>query len=102
MEIIVFRGRRISHESSRRWRRSDQREEAHEHASPAFRVLPGGRTAQWRRLADLFTEDGVYHDLFYGEFAGRPRIAELIDDWFYRTADDFRWDMHSPVNDGEM
>jgi len=53
-------------------------------------------------FADLFTEDGVYHDLFYGEFAGRPRIAELIDDWFYRTADDFRWDMHSPVSDGEM
>jgi ketosteroid isomerase-like protein len=52
-------------------------------------------------LAALFTEDGVYHDAFYGAFAGRARIAELIDDWFYRTAKDFRWDMHAPVSDGK-
>src|SRR4249920_3993285 len=51
-------------------------------------------------LASLFTEDGVYHDVFYGAFAGRAKIAELIDDWFYRTATDFRWDMHAPVSDG--
>lgn len=51
-------------------------------------------------LANLFTEDGVYHDVFYGPFAGRAKIAELIDDWFYRTAADFRWDMHDPVSDG--
>jgi ketosteroid isomerase-like protein len=54
-----------------------------------------------RAFADLFTEDGVYHDVFYGAFEGRGKIAELIDDWFYRTASDFRWDMHSPVSDGE-
>jgi ketosteroid isomerase-like protein len=52
-------------------------------------------------FADLFTEDGVYHDVFYGAFAGRAKIAGMIDDWFYRTANDFRWDMHSPVSDGE-
>jgi ketosteroid isomerase-like protein len=52
-------------------------------------------------FADLFTEDGVYHDVFYGAFAGRAKIAEMIDDWFYRTATDFRWDMHTPVSDGE-
>jgi ketosteroid isomerase-like protein len=51
-------------------------------------------------FAALFTEDGVYHDVFYGAFAGRARIAEMIDDWFYRTADDFRWDMHDPVSEG--
>ena len=51
-------------------------------------------------LAALFAEDGVYHDLFYGAFEGRARIAELIDDWFHRTADEFRWDMHDPVFDG--
>jgi ketosteroid isomerase-like protein len=54
-----------------------------------------------KALADLFTEDGVYHDAFYGAFSGRAKIAELIDDWFYRTATDFRWDMHAPVSDGE-
>jgi ketosteroid isomerase-like protein len=52
-------------------------------------------------FADLFTEDGVYHDVFYSAFAGRAKMAEMIDDWFYRTATDFRWDMHSPVSDGE-
>ena len=54
-----------------------------------------------KRFADLFCENGVYHDVFYGEFAGRAKIAEMIDDWFYRTATDFRWDMYTPVSDGE-
>ena len=53
-----------------------------------------------RRFAALFCEDGVYHDVFYGAFAGRRKIAEMIDDWFFRTAADFRWDMHDPVSDG--
>jgi ketosteroid isomerase-like protein len=52
-------------------------------------------------FAELFTEDGVYHDVFYGPFAGRAKIAEMIDDWFYHTAEDFRWDMHDPVSDGK-
>ena len=52
-------------------------------------------------FAALFTEDGVYHDVFYGAFEGRKKVAEMIDDWFYRTAEDFRWDMHDPVSDGK-
>jgi ketosteroid isomerase-like protein len=51
-------------------------------------------------FARLFTEDAVYHDVFYGAFEGRAQIAALIDDWFYRTADAFRWDMHDPVSNG--
>src|SRR6201986_4185318 len=54
-----------------------------------------------KAFAALFTEDGVYHDVFYGAFKGREKIAEMIDDWFYRTANDFRWDMHAPVSDGK-
>ena len=53
-----------------------------------------------KAFADLFTEDGVYHDVFYGAFEGREKIAAMVDDWFYRTATDFRWDMHDPVSDG--
>jgi ketosteroid isomerase-like protein len=53
-----------------------------------------------KAFSELFTEDGVYHDVFYGAFKGRTKIAEMIDDWFYRTATDFRWDMHAPVSDG--
>jgi ketosteroid isomerase-like protein len=54
-----------------------------------------------KAFADLFAEDGVYHDVFYGAFAGRAKIAEMIDDVFYRSATDFRWDMHAPLSDGE-
>ena len=54
-----------------------------------------------KAFADLFTEDGVYHDVFYGAFEGREKIAAMVDDWFYRTATDFRWDMHDPVSDGK-
>jgi len=53
-----------------------------------------------KAFAALFTEEGVYHDVFYGAFKGRTKIAELVDDWFYRTADNFRWVMHDPVSDG--
>ncbi|MCF2521233.1 nuclear transport factor 2 family protein [Bradyrhizobium sp. G127] len=53
-----------------------------------------------KAFAALFAEDGVYHDVFYGAFTGRAKIAVMIDDWFYGTATDFRWDMHDPVSDG--
>jgi SnoaL-like domain len=26
----------------------------------------------------------------------------MVNDWFHRTARDFRWDMHRPVSNGEM
>lgn len=54
-----------------------------------------------KAFAALFTEDGVYHDVFYGAFAGREKVAQMIDDWFYRAAKDFRWVMHDPVSDGK-
>jgi ketosteroid isomerase-like protein len=53
-----------------------------------------------RRFANLFRPDGVYHDVFYGAFIGRQKIAEMVDEWFYKSATDFRWDMHDPVSDG--
>lgn len=59
-------------------------------------------TRDGKRFASLFTEDGVYHDVFYGAFAGRAKIADMIDHHFYETAEDFRWDMHDPVNNGSM
>ena len=52
-------------------------------------------------VAACFTEGGVYHDVFYGSFEGRGRIAEMINDNFHRDACNFRWDMHDPVSDGE-
>ncbi|WP_341898317.1 nuclear transport factor 2 family protein, partial [Ferrovibrio terrae] len=48
------------------------------------------QTRDGKGFAALFTEDAVYHDVFYGAFHGRQKIAELVDDWFYRTAEEFR------------
>lgn len=53
-----------------------------------------------KAFARLFTEDGVYHDVFYGDFKGPERIAEMID-LFHSTAREFRWDMHRPLSDGK-
>ncbi|MEK9969792.1 MAG: nuclear transport factor 2 family protein, partial [Ferrovibrio sp.] len=53
-----------------------------------------------KAFAALFTEDAVSHDVFYGAFHGRQKIAELVEDWFYRTAEDFRWHLHDPVSNG--
>ena len=54
------------------------------------------------RLAALFTEDGVYHDVFYGAFAGRAAIADMLENHFHRDAMNFRWDFHDPVGNGEI
>lgn len=53
-----------------------------------------------KAFAALFTEHGVYHDVFYGAFMGRAKIAAMVDDVFHRTARDFRWQMFRPVSDG--
>ena len=47
-------------------------------------------------VAACFTPDGVYHDVFYGEFQG-AEIATMIEDRFHRDAKDFIWDVHDPV-----
>ena len=54
------------------------------------------------RLAALFTEDGVYHDVFYGSFVGRAAIADMLENRFHRDAENFRWDMHDPVRVGDV
>lgn len=54
------------------------------------------------RFAGLFTEDGVYHDVFYGEFSGRTAIRDMLENYFHRDAENFRWDMHDPVQQGEV
>jgi len=52
--------------------------------------------------AALFTEDGVYHDVFYGTFTGRDGIRRMIEDYFHRDAENFLWDFHDPVCQGDI
>ena len=53
-------------------------------------------------FAALFREDGSYDDVFYGEFRGRRRIAEMLCEHFHGHARDFRWEMHDPACDGRV
>ncbi len=55
-----------------------------------------------KALAALFTEDGIYHDTFYGEFQGREAIADMLENHFWRDAKAFRWDMKEPLFQGDL
>jgi len=55
-----------------------------------------------KRLAALFTADGVYHDTFYGEFKGAEAIREMLEGKFYRDAERFYWDFYEPVSDAKL
>ena len=52
--------------------------------------------------ASLFTEEGVYHDAFYGSFQGREKISELFEQYFHRDGENYIWDFHDPVSDGAI
>lgn len=49
-----------------------------------------------------FSEDGIYRDVFYGDFAGRAEIARMLEQVFHRDGEAFRWDMPEPVSDGRL
>ena len=53
-------------------------------------------------LAACFTEDGIYHDTFYGEFQGREAIADMLENRFWRDADGFRWRFEDVCEAGEL
>lgn len=74
-------------------------------ASRAFAALLGRMTAaavagDGRAVRACFTPDGVYHDCFYGSFAGDD-IVGLIENYFHRDATGFIWDLHDPVATAE-
>lgn len=52
--------------------------------------------------AACFTPGGVYHDGFYGEFAGREAIARMVTDFFHRDARDFEWELLESLSDGRI
>ncbi|MDP6707205.1 MAG: nuclear transport factor 2 family protein [Alphaproteobacteria bacterium] len=53
-----------------------------------------------KALGEVFTEDGQYHDTFYGTFQGRAAIADLLEYYIWRDAGAFKWEMLDPVDDG--
>lgn len=73
----------------------------------AFEALLGRMTAaicagDAEGAAACFVPQGVYHDGFYGEFRGRPEIARMVREFFYRDARDFTWRIDDVVCDGRV
>jgi SnoaL-like domain len=52
-----------------------------------------------RRLAMLFTEDGVYEDGFFGAHSGRSAISAMMQR-FHDTGSSYLWEFVDPVSDG--
>lgn len=52
------------------------------------------------KFTELFTEGGVYHDVFYGAFQGHERLREF-NSLVFGTGKDYRWNMFDPVSDGK-
>jgi hypothetical protein len=50
-------------------------------------------------LAQLFTEDGVYEDGFFGSHTGRPVIAAMLQR-FHDTGGRYLWEFVDPVSSG--
>ncbi|MEM7018388.1 MAG: nuclear transport factor 2 family protein, partial [Pseudomonadota bacterium] len=50
-------------------------------------------TADFEGFGALFTEDGVYHDEFYGAFEGRDAVVDMLRNHFYGSAKNFKWVM---------
>ena len=55
-----------------------------------------------KKLAELFTEGGVYNDCFYGAFHGRDAIARMLEMHFWGHAEEFRWQMFEPIANSGM
>lgn len=75
--------------------------------SKRFEALLGAMTraicaGDGKAAADCFTPAGVYHDGFYGEFAGREAIARMVTDYFHRDARDFKWRLLDALSDGRI
>ena len=63
------------------------------------RLTKSVETGDGTSLAALFTPGGSYVDTFYGLFQGRDAIADMLENRFWRDAEDFLWDMFEPVFD---
>ncbi len=76
-----------------KWSR-DELEAAHEHYKAT--AAEAGRTGDWRKWADLFTEDATYVEHMYGSFHGREEIfgwiSKTMSEWPYSEMTQFPHD----------
>ena len=76
-------------------------------ASSQFRALIERMTQAICRgdgaaAAACFTQDGIYHDGFYGEFRGREAIRDMVENRFHANARDFSWTLADALGDGSL
>ena len=48
-------------------------------------------------LANLFADEGVYHDYIYGSFKGKKNIKSMLNNYFHRDAKNFFWEMNDHI-----
>ena len=48
-------------------------------------------------IANLFADQGIYHDYIYGSFKGRKNIKLMLNNYFHRDAKNFYWEMSDHV-----
>ena len=48
-------------------------------------------------FANLFAEDGIYHDYIYGSFKGKKNIKFMLNNLFHRDAKNFYWEMSDHI-----
>ena len=48
-------------------------------------------------LANLFADDGIYHDYIYGSFKGKKNIKLMLNNCFHRDAKNFFWKMSDHI-----
>jgi limonene-1,2-epoxide hydrolase len=53
--------------------------------------------ADYDSFGKLFTDDGVYHDGFYGAFEGREAVVGMLKEHFHGSAKNFKWVMEDAV-----
>jgi len=70
-------------------------------ATVITRMTAAAAKGDGQAVADCFTEDGIYHDCFYGSFQGRL-IADMIENYFHRDAKKFLWEVMDPVEQNGM
>jgi hypothetical protein len=73
-----------------------------EFATLLARMTRAAEACDGAGFAACFAQDGVYHDYIYGDHAGRPAIADMLENHFHRDATDYRWSFFDPVVDGAL
>ncbi|MDY6879422.1 MAG: nuclear transport factor 2 family protein [Desulfatiglans sp.] len=66
------------------------------------RIASAVENGDGEALAACFTENGTYHDYVYGMFQGREAIIDMVENYFNRDAEAYKWEMIDPVSDGKI